>query len=71
MYLKNRIYHVSVRLSESHMKYLRNLGLSRYYQKSNISVVIRSCVERCMLHDKQSDINYLLPESGLPSDETQ
>lgn len=71
MYLKNRIYHVSVRLSESHMEYLKNLGLAHYNQKNNISVVIRSCVERCMLNDKQSYINHLLPESELPKHETQ
>ena len=71
MYLKNRIYHVSVRLSESHMKYLRNLGRARYNQKNNISVVIRSCVERCMLHDIKSDLNDMLPESRILNSETE
>lgn len=71
MYPKNRIFHVSIRLSSKHMEYLRNLGLERYNQHSNISVVIRSCIERCMLNDQQSYINHMLSESGLPQDETE
>lgn len=71
MYLKNRIYHVSVRLSENHMKYLRDLGFARYNQKNNISVIIRTCVERCMLHDQQSDFNHMLPESSVLDSETE
>lgn len=71
MYTKNRIFHVSVRLSSNHMEYLRKLGLERYNKKSNISVVIRSCVERCMLNDKQSYFNDMLSESGLSQDETE
>ena len=71
MYTKNRIYHVSVRLSENHMSYLKNLGLALYNQKNFISVCVRSCVERCMIYDNQSNFNHLLPESGLPQNETQ